>query len=297
MGPGSEDAVDAGVAVDAADAADSADAVGAAGAPGAAPADVLLVVPTLGRRPEYLEQTLASVAAQDVPVDLVVVCPAGAAEAREIATRAGARLLDDPGSLSGAVNLGLATAAEGQRYGNWIGDDDLLAPGSLAATRAALDADPSAAVAYGSCTYIDEVGRPLWTSRAGRAASWLLAWGPDLVPQPGMLFRLADFRAVGGLDETLQFAMDLDLLLRLRRRGRLVSVGRPVSSFRWHASSLTVSDRSASLAESEQVKRRYLPAALRPVAPVWEAPVRVATRLAARRLGARSAARATGAAP
>ena len=87
-----------------------------------------------------------------------------------------------------------------------------------------------------------------------------------------MLFRLADFEAVGRLDESLHFAMDLDLLLRLRRRGRFVAVDRPVSSFRWHATSLTVSDRSASLAESEQVKRRYLPGPLRRIAPVWEAP-------------------------
>jgi GT2 family glycosyltransferase len=104
-----------------------------------------------------------------------------------------------------------------------------------------------------------------------------------------MLFRLDAFRDVGGLDESLQFAMDLDLLLRLKRRGRLVDVGRPVSSFRWHSTSLTVSDRSSSLAESEQVKRRYLPRAVRPLAPLWEAPVRLATRLAARRLVARAA--------
>lgn len=252
-------------------------------------ADVLLVVPTLGRRLQYLEQTLASVRAQDVDVDLVVVCPTTAQDARRVATTYGASVIDDPGSLSGAVNLGLTEAYDGQRYGNWIGDDDLLAPGSLAATTAALRADARAVVAFGACAYVDEQGRELWVSRAGRAAGWLLPWGPDLVPQPGMLFRLPDFHAVGGLDESLSFAMDLDLLLRLRRRGRLVAVRRVVSSFRWHASSLTVSDRASSLAESEQVKRRYLPGPLRAVAPVWELPVRLATRAAARRLGQRAA--------
>ena len=69
---------------------------------------MLLVVPTLGRRLEYLEQTLASVREQDVPVDLVVVCPpTRRTGARSLAARFGARLLDDPGSLSAAVNLGL----------------------------------------------------------------------------------------------------------------------------------------------------------------------------------------------
>jgi hypothetical protein len=37
----------------------------------------------------------------------------------------------------------------------WLGDDDLLEPGSLTATVAALDADAGAVVAYGSCRYID----------------------------------------------------------------------------------------------------------------------------------------------
>lgn len=259
--------------------------------PGEPPAPrVRLVVPTLGRRLDFLEQTLTSIRNQDLPVRLLVVVPRAAEEARALSRSFDAELLDDPGSLSGAVNLALCEEGRGEVYGNWIGDDDLLAPGSLAATVQALDHHPATSVAYGHCTYIDEDGRELWTSRAGPTAARILGWGPDLIPQPGMLFRLTDFRAVGGLDESLGFAMDLDLLLRLRRRGSLVDVGRPVSSFRWHATSLTVSDRSSSLAESELVKRRYLPPAARRVAPLWEVPVRLATRLAARQLMVRAVA-------
>lgn len=251
---------------------------------------VLIVVPTLGQRPDYLEQTLRSVADSGVAADIAVVCPTDAQHARELARTFDARVVHDPGSLSGAVNAGLAVAQPHHLYGNWIGDDDLLAPRSLAATTAALDRDPGAVLAFGHCTYIDERGRSIWTSRAGRVATWMLPWGPDLIPQPGMLFRLADFRAVGGLDESLRFAMDLDLLLKLRRQGRFIAIDQAVSCFRWHANSLTVSDRTASLAESEAVKRRYLPVALRRVAPIWEHPVRLATRLAAGRVTARARA-------
>jgi GT2 family glycosyltransferase len=250
-------------------------------------ARILLVVPTLGKRIDYLAQTLISVQSQGVAIDVVAVLPPGAHEARELLAGHNVSVLDDPGSLSGAVNAGLATASGRHIYGNWIGDDDLLAPGSLAATSSALDRHSAAALAYGQCTYIDESGGQLWVNKAGRKAVWLLPWGPDLIPQPGMLFRLADFRAVGGLDETLEFAMDLDLLLRLRSRGKFIDVGRPVSSFRWHSKSITVSDRAASLAESERVKHRYLPGALRVAAPLWDVPVRLATHLAARRVGAR----------
>jgi GT2 family glycosyltransferase len=252
-------------------------------------ARILLVIPTLGKRIDYLAQTLTSVQSQGVAVDVVAVLPSSAHEARELLAGRGVSILDDPGSLSGAVNAGLATATRQHVYANWIGDDDLLAPGSLTATSSALDRDPTAVLAYGQCTYIDESGGQLWVNKAGRKAVWLLSWGPDLIPQPGLLFRLADFRTVGGLDETLQFAMDLDLLLRLRQRGRFIDVGGPVSSFRWHSKSITVSDRAASLAESELVKHRYLPGALRIAAPLWDVPVRLATHLAARRVGARAA--------
>ena len=253
-------------------------------------ARVLLVIPTLGRRIGTLNQTLLSVSTQrangTVAADLVVVTPPAAVEARRLAAKVGARIVDDPGGLGAAINAGLACASATHEYGNWLSDDDLLTPGSLETTIAALDAAPTAAGAFGHCDYIDELGARLFTGRAGRLAPWLMRWGPNLVPQPGALFRLDAVRAVGGVDPSLSYAMDLDLLLRLRKRGRLVDTQRTVAAFRWHDESTTVANRSLSLAEAEQVKRRHLPPALRPVAPLWEAPVRSASRLAAARVTA-----------
>lgn len=257
------------------------------------PSDVLIVVPTLGRRLGFLEQTLVSIAAQERPADVVVVVPESAAEARTLAQDHGARVLADPGSQAGAVNVGVAAAGDQHAYVNWIGDDDLLSAGSLAATAGALDRRADAVVAYGACSYIDEQGRQLWISRAGRWADALLAWGPDLIPQPGMLVRRDAWRRVGGLDESLRFAFDLDLLLKVRRLGRLVDVGDVVSCFRWHPESLTVADRTASLAESEAVKRRHLSPRARSFAWLWELPVRGATRVAANEVS-RRARRASG---
>ncbi|MDX6204504.1 MAG: hypothetical protein QOF39_561 [Frankiales bacterium] len=247
---------------------------------------VIIVVPTLGKRPELLNLTLQSLADQpDEPADVVVVVPAEATEARAIASASGARLVDDPGGMTAAINVGFALAEPRHLYGNWIGDDDLLAPGALAAAAKALDGDSAAVVAFGHCDYIDSDGGRLFTSKAGRLAPWLMTWGPDLVPQPGALFRLAALRQVGLLDPSLSFAMDLDLLLRLRSKGRFVNTGTTLASFRWHPESTTVANRARSLAEAEQVKRRYLSPTQRRLAPLWERPVRLATRLAARRVG------------
>ena len=249
---------------------------------------VLLVVPTLGRRPALLERTLRSIADQEVPADVVVVGP-DAPGLRGTTERFGARWLPDPGSQTAAINLGLGDLAPHHEFVNWLNDDDLLEPGSLAATTRALDGQPHATVAYGACRYIDDAGQELWISRAGPWATRVLSWGPDLIPQPGMLIRRSAWEQVGGVDESYRFAFDLDLLLRLKRIGPLIDVGQVVSSFLWHADSLTVGDRTTNLEESERAKRAALGPTARHLAWLWEGPVRIATRLAAREVNRRAA--------
>jgi len=243
-------------------------------------ARVLIVVPTIGTRPVYLERCLASITQQSVAADILIVAPITAVM-REIASRHGANLIEDPGSLAGAINLGMRSATAFHEFVNWIGDDDLLEPGSLQATTEALDRDPASVVAYGACRYIDERDAELWVSRAGPWANRILKWGPDLIPQPGMLVRRSAWEAVCGLDEEFRFAFDLDLLLKLQSLGRLIDVGQVVSCFRWHGDSLTVGDRTTSLRESEIARRRALTPAVRRLAWLWEGPVRFATRGAA----------------
>jgi len=253
---------------------------------------VLLVVPTLGQRLDTLAESLQSIASQSVSADVIVVAP-DSPGLRAACSAAGAAWLADPGSQAAAINAGISTAAPHHEFVGWLNDDDLLEPKSLAATVGALDADPSAALAYGACRYIDQQGRELWISRAGSWAPRILKWGPDLIPQPGMLVRRRDWEAVGGVDERMRFAFDLDLLLRLQPRGSFRDVGQVVSAFRWHADSLTVADRTRSLEESEAAKRRALSPRARRLAWLWERPVRLATRAAAAEVSRRARRKAS----
>jgi GT2 family glycosyltransferase len=247
--------------------------------------EILVVMPTLGERLDTLAESIESVTSQaGVRTRLVVVVPEAAEAARETAERAGATLVDDPRrGLSAAVNAGIG-ARKDETYYAWLNDDDFFASGALARLVAMLEARPDASVAYGACVYIDDVGRTIGVSRAGDLASRILGWGPDLVPQPAALHRLDAVAEAGEYDESLRFAMDLDMLLRLRRVGPFVSTKEVVSSFRWHADSLTVANRKMSLAESERVKHRYLAPSARRVAPLWDVPVRLATHVAARQV-------------
>ncbi len=253
---------------------------------------ILVVLPTLGDRLGTLAETLDSVEQQrgDVSLRLVVVLPTRATEARALCRARGALVVDDPATgISEAINAGLA-AAQDETFYAWIGDDDLFRPHGLRTLRDLMADDAGIVVAYGGCDYIDDAGTVLFTSRAGRLARWLLAWGPDLVPHPGSLIRLDAMRRVGLFDPSLRYVMDLDMFLRLRGQGRFVSTRRSVSAFRWHADSLTVANRAGSSAEADLVKRRHLPAPLRPLAPLWHAPVRWASARAAAAANARARA-------
>lgn len=242
---------------------------------------VLVVIPTLGTRIEYLEACLSSIRQQAVLVDVVLVAPRDAPQLAAVVDRWEVARIDDPGGLAAAINAGVSWGGDHYEYVNWLGDDDALEPHSVHLVQRALDSDSSAVVAYGACRYVDPQGRQLWISQAGPWAPRILKWGPDLIPQPGMLVRRDAWQTVGGLDESFRFAFDLDLLLKLQRVGSLVNVNSVVSQFRWHGDSLTVSDRTTSLNESEIARRRALGPVARKLAWTWERPVRVATRVAA----------------
>lgn len=242
---------------------------------------VLVVIPTLGTRIEYLEACLSSIRQQAIPIDVVLVGPQDAPQLTSIVDRWGVARIDDPGGLAAAINAGVAWGGDRYEYINWLGDDDALEPHTVHLVEGALDDDSSAVLAYGACRYVDPEGRELWISRAGRWAPRILKWGPDLIPQPGMLVRSDAWRTVGGLDESFRFAFDLDLLLKLQRVGTFVNVDEVVSEFRWHGDSLTVSDRTTSLHESEIARRRALSPVARKLSWAWERPVRIATRMAA----------------
>lgn len=251
---------------------------------------ILVVLPTLGDRLDYLAETIESIDGQrsDVELTLVVIAPPGATAARDYASSHGAVVVDDPKKgISTAINLGIEAATD-EAYYAWIGDDDLFRPGGLQTLRSLIEARPDNLVAYGGCDYVDEKGRLLATSNAGRLAQWLQPWGPNLVPHPGSLIRLDAMRAVGLFEADLKYAMDLDLFLKLRRRGRFVFTRESVSAFRWHADSLTVGNRSGSSAESEAIKMRHLPRGVRPFSVLWNRPIRIASAHAARTLNDRA---------
>jgi len=247
-----------------------------------------IVVPTLGKRSDYLKQCLESIrAAGDAHVCLVT--PKDFNFEPLLASNLADQFVVDPGSgLSEAINKGFSELPAEIEYINWLGDDDLLASGSLSDATQILDANPTTVLVYGSCDYVDPKGKVVWVNKSGQWASSLLHFGPDLIPQPGALFRRKAFEQVGGLSKTFDWAFDVDLLLKLKRIGKLRFVNKTLASFRWHPESLSVEYRTTSVAEASKVRVSHLPARIRPISCLWEYPVRKATLVAGNRVTARA---------
>lgn len=251
--------------------------------------EIGVVVPTLGGRPEYLLENLTSLRrAGDCTI--VLVRPPAADDIDEHVGEFVDLIVDDPGTgLASAINRGMTAFAPCVRFTTWLGDDDRLTPAALDAARSALVRNGSV-LAFGQCQYIDAEGAPLWLNRSGRWAAQLMRVGPQLVPQPGSLFTRDAFESVGGLDEDLRWAFDLDLFLRLGHRGRFTYIDRPLAEFRWHEGSLSVGGREGSVDEASRVRQQAHGPFGRAASRISEPLVRSAIMFAGKRVTARAAA-------
>ncbi len=241
-------------------------------------------MPTLGTRPEYLISCLKSIR-EAGDAWILVVTPSGVnLDEAENLGLVDQRVDDPQDGLASAIDLGLRSLPSHALFVNWLGDDDELKPRSLTLTSGILSDQPDVDYVFGGCEYVDAGGRRLGVNRSGAWAKWLMRFGPDLVPQPGSLFRRSTFESVGGLDKSLRWAFDLDLFLRLEEYGEGRHVREILARFRWHDDSLTVGSRGGSLTESRQVRRKYRSRPLRSVDLLWEYPFGFANHLVASRL-------------
>ena len=251
-----------------------------------------IVVPTLGNRPDYLEQCLSSIRAAGEAHILLVAPGTFNSDALRSAGLLDSIVLDAGGGLAAAINQGIRALPSTVEFVNWLGDDDLLTDSSIVASSKALDENHQTVMAFGSCDYIDGEGKTVWVNKSGKWAVPLLRFGPDLIPQPGALYRRSAFEKVGGLRTDLGWAFDFDLFIRLSKVGKLRFLNQTLAKFRWHPESLSVEHRKKSVAEASQVRVSHLSAFLKPLSFLWEYPVQQATLIAGKRVTAKAKSKA-----
>jgi hypothetical protein len=239
-----------------------------------------IVVPTIGGRPEYLPLALQSI--RDAGNAYVLLVGNKGFDAKEfLASGLIDKYLDEPEqSVAAAINFGIQSLPSDIQFINWLGDDDLLTPGSITAALERISNEDSPVLVFGGCDYIDPVGKKIFSNKSGSWAVPLMRFGPQLIPQPGALYRRDAFEKVGGLSDKYGWAFDFELFYSLSKIGKAVYLPKELAQFRWHPGSLSVSRRRESVNEASAVRKSHLPKLLRAISEIWEWPVRQATYLA-----------------
>ena len=251
-----------------------------------------IVGPTLGKRPEYLRQCLESIRSAG-QAHVLLVAPTSFDPRPLLSSDLFDQVVIDPGAgLSEAINLGVESLPTSVEFINWLGDDDVLTEGSITTAARELEASNNVVMVFGSCDYINAAGEVVWKNKSGQWAVPLLRFGPDLIPQPGALFRREAFKQAGMLKPKYDWAFDFDLFIELSKLGRLKFVDQTLAQFRWHPESLSVEFRKKSVSEASQVRVSHLPKLLRPISLLWEYPVRQATLIAGKRVTSKANSKA-----
>jgi glycosyltransferase involved in cell wall biosynthesis len=226
------------------------------------PTKVTLTTPTLNQR-QFIEFTLESVISQGYPYLEYVVQDGGSTDgtqklldeyqaARELTYRSS----QDSG-IAQAINRGFeGTRGEIMAY---VNSDDLLLPGSLLTVVKWFASYPDIDVVYGHRILVDnhgyQTGRWILPPHHTRVMYW-----EDYVPQETLFWRRRIWDRVGGaVDESFQFAVDWDLILRFAQAGaRFTRIPRFLGGFRVHESQKTSSQMtSVGIREVSRLLQRY----------------------------------------
>lgn len=220
-------------------------------------AQVTVVVPSFNQGC-YLEAALCSIAAQDVPAEIIVMDGGSTDNSLAILERWSERLTywqtGPDGGQAAAINNGMKRGTA--PYVCWLNSDDMLERDGLRLLIEALEASATAPAAYGNVLNLEPNGTrsEVWVQSF---SEWKLSIR-CIISQPGTLIRRTAWEAVGGVDPDLSFAMDYDLWWRLYRVfGPLVHVPQVTAINRMHSQTKTRNNRVAHYEEAITVVRRH----------------------------------------
>ncbi|MDR3631286.1 MAG: glycosyltransferase family 2 protein [Desulfocapsaceae bacterium] len=220
---------------------------------------VTVAVPSFNQG-QFLDDALTSIFQQEIPVEVFVMDGGSEDNSLQIIQKwehrlAGWRSRADNGQ-SAAINEGILQGRA--PYVSWLNSDDWLLDGGLAKLVREIEKNPGAPFVYGRAwNFVQKSGkrRPVWVepfkeSRLARRC---------IISQPASLMRRASWEAVGGLDETLDMAMDYDLWWRLYKQAGIPPCFLEdfVAVNREHEDTKTKNQRRRHYREAMQVVRKY----------------------------------------
>jgi glycosyltransferase involved in cell wall biosynthesis len=223
------------------------------------PPRIAIVTPSLNQG-NFIASTIESVISQGYPNLAYHVQDGGSTDHTEdTLKRFGSAM-----SWKSARDLGQAQAINrgfAQISGDimaYLNSDDALVPGTLAYVASFFAAHPEIDIVYGHRIIIDdngdEVGRWVLPLHDDDVLKWA-----DFVPQETLFWRSRVWDKLGGFDETFQYALDWEFLLRVQTHGfRFARVPRFLGCFRVHDDQKTSLMSDVGARESARLRERYI---------------------------------------
>lgn len=202
----------------------------------------------------YIERTIRSVLNQDYPNIEHIIIDGGSVDGTLDVLRSYKHLKwvseKDSGTAE-AINKGWR-CAQGEIL-CCLPSDDTLAPDAIGRVVRTFSERPEAQVVYGDCNVIDENDRITGTVRSRKFNLYRLFLF-NYILEPTVFLRRRVLEMVGLLDETLQYACDYDLWLRIgKQEGRMIYIGEVLASFRVHPGSKSVAQKEGAAEELRKV--------------------------------------------
>jgi glycosyltransferase involved in cell wall biosynthesis len=166
-------------------------------------------------------------------------------------------IIGPDGGQTDALAKGFARAT-GEIFA-WLNADDVLEPGALRRVVDIFTANPQVVMVTAASLIIDTEGAISGAIPVPPLATLdgLLSL-PDVPSQPATFFSADAYRRAGGLDRRYNFAMDLDLWLRLARMGPIQALPTEVlARFRVHPNAKSTAQAGATAREDLRIRRLY----------------------------------------
>jgi len=233
---------------------------------------VSVVMPSFNQA-QFIEETIRSVLLQNYPNLEFIIIDGGSADGSvDIIDRYSRWLafwVSEPDrGQSHAINKGIARANGDILH--WINSDDVLLPSALGTVAKVFLGEPGCRLLCGQARLIDAQGHSIGEVRSVFSSWDEFATRKCNIAQVATFFHRALFEELGMIDESLEYCMDSELLLRFSRKYAPVVTRSYLTAYRTHVGTKFDHYRLPGFREADRVYLQHLSGTrLEPSYQIW----------------------------
>jgi glycosyltransferase involved in cell wall biosynthesis len=226
---------------------------------------VSIITPSFNQG-HYIEETIRSVLLQGYPNLEYIIIDGGSSDCtlniiKKYESWISYWISEPDEGQSDAINKG-GEIASGTLM-NWINSDDIYLPGVIKHVASAHSKYPNRLIAGHACIFREETEEEyiIHQKKDFTLEKFIRCWtiGERIWSgQPNWFFPTAAFKSCNGLDPTLHFAMDRDILIRMLISRSVIVLDKAISRFRVHKNGKTTALGFHSRIETRLTHSKYL---------------------------------------